>query len=60
MDVADSPQSNCFYSMYGLVDTVSLLQHDFVNILSSGSFNWFNVMAYDPLHFVGDMTVAYQ
>jgi len=59
-DASDSAQSNCFYAMYGLVDTADLLKYDFANILSEGSFNWFNVAAYDPLHLVGDLTVAYQ
>ena len=46
--------------MYGLVSNVSLLSYDIKNIMSAGSLNWFNVAAYDPLHFLGDMTVSYQ
>ena len=47
--------------MYGLVSNVSLLSYDVKNIMSEpGSLNWFNVAAYDPLHFLGDMTVSYQ
>jgi hypothetical protein len=37
------------------------MAHDFKNILGEkGAFNWFNVAAYDPLHFVGDLNVSYQ
>jgi len=46
--------------MYGLVDTADLLAYDFAHIVGDGSFNWFNVMAYDPLHFSGDLSVSYQ
>lgn len=59
-DAADTMQSNCFYAMYGLVDTVSLMQYNFQNILADGTFQWFNVLAYDPLHLVGDLSVGYQ
>jgi hypothetical protein len=59
-DITAFAQSNCFYSAYGLIDTVDLMVVDFQNIVSAGSFNWFNVAAYDPIHFIGDMTVAYQ
>lgn len=59
-DASESPQSNCFYAIYGLVDTADLLKYDFQNIMQEGSFNWFNVAGYDPLHLVGDLTVSYQ
>ena len=58
-DVAEFQQSDCFYAMYGIVDTVEVLAWDFKHILADGSFNWFNVMAYDPLHFSGGLSVAY-
>jgi len=58
--VEDAAQSDCFYAMYGLVDTADLLAYDFAHIVGDGSFNWFNVMAYDPLHFSGDLSVSYQ
>jgi hypothetical protein len=46
--------------MWGLVDTAELLVYDINNVLASaGSFNWFNVLAYDPLHFTGDANVLY-
>ena len=59
-EVADSVQSDCFYSMFGLIDTASLMTHNFSNILADGTLQWFNVLAYDPVHMVGDLTVAYQ
>jgi len=58
--VEDAAQSDCFYAMYGLVDTADLLAYDFAHIVGEGSFNWFNVMAYDPLHMSGDLSVSYQ
>lgn len=57
---ATTLQTNCFYAMWGLVDTNELLVYDIKNILADpGSFNWFNVLAYDPLHAVGDTLVVY-
>jgi len=53
-------QSECFYAMWGLIDTVDLMAYDFANIIANGSLNWFNVMAYDPLHFTGDFSVTSQ
>lgn len=58
-DPAEAVQSDCFYSMYGMVDTVDLLAYDWAHIAADGQFQWFNVMAYDPLHFTGDLSVAY-
>jgi hypothetical protein len=58
-DITAFAQSNCFYSVYGLVDSMDLTILDFQNIIGNGSLNWFNVAAYDPIHFIGDMTVAY-
>lgn len=57
--VETAPQSDCFYAFYGLVDTVDLAMYDFKNIKQPGAFNWFNVLAYDPLHFAGDTSVSY-
>jgi hypothetical protein len=58
--VEDAAQSDCFYGVYGLVDTVDLLAYDFANIVGEGQLGWFNVLAYDPLHFAGDASVSYQ
>jgi len=59
--IEDAAQSDCFYAMYGLVDTADLLMYDFQNIRPQGeaTVNWFNVAAYDPLHVTGDLTVTY-
>lgn len=35
-DAADTIQSNCFYSMFGLVDTADLMTFNFKNILLDG------------------------
>jgi len=34
--IEDAQQSDCFYSVYGLVDTVDLLAHDVKNIVGEG------------------------
>lgn len=59
-DITAFAQSNCFYSVYGLVDTMDLAIYDTQNIIGNGSFNWFNVAMYDPTHFLGNLTVTYQ
>lgn len=46
--------------MWGMVDTTELMAYDWAHIMKDGSFNWFNVAAYDPLHFTGDFSVMYQ
>ena len=56
---ATAVASNCFYSAYGLMDTFDLLIYDATNIFSSGNFNWFNTLAYDPFHLTGDLSVVY-
>jgi len=58
-DLAKATQSDCFYAGYGMIDTVELLAYDWKNIIGDGSFQWFNVLAYDPLHFTGDLSVIY-
>ncbi len=35
-DITAFAQSNCFYSVYGLVDTMDLMIVDFQNIVSAG------------------------
>jgi len=56
----NAEQSECFYAVYGLVDTADMMAYDFQNVVAEGSFNWFNVAAYDPLHFAGDSSISYQ
>lgn len=58
--VESAAQSDCFYAFYGMVDTLDLMAHDFKNILGEGQLGWFNVIAYDPLHFSGDLSISYQ
>ncbi len=58
--IETSIQSDCFYAVYGLVDTADLMAYDFQNIMGDGQFGWFNVVGYDPLHMLGDSSVSYQ
>lgn len=56
----NAEQSECFYAVYGMVDTFDMAAYDFANVVADGSFNWFNVGMYDPLHMTGDMSISYQ
>lgn len=62
--VEDAAQSDCFYSVYGLVDTADLLVYDLKTVATeaqtTGQVKWFNVAAYDPIHMTGDTMVTYQ
>jgi hypothetical protein len=60
-DFDTSLANNCFYATYGLVDTWDSLIYDFKNITSTpGAINWWNALIYDPVHPLGDSTVAYE
>ena len=56
---ATAVASNCFYSAYGLMDTLDLFVHDATHIFAAGNLNWFNTILYDPFHFTGDLSVVY-
>ena len=52
--------SNCFYAIKGVIGSVDTLVYDAKNMGQySGQYNWFN-MIFDPLHILGDLTVAYE
>lgn len=54
-------ESNCFYATYGLVSTFNQLAYDWENIQQfSGSYNWFNIALYDPLHITSNFSVVYE
>jgi len=42
-----------------MMDTFDLLLYDAKNIFANGNFNWFNLIAYDPFHLAGDLSVVY-
>jgi hypothetical protein len=55
------PVSNCFYALYGFIDTADNLLYGWKNIFSTpGQINWFNAVFYDPLHATGDFSVIYE
>jgi len=58
-DVAETVQSNCFYAMYGLIDSADMMSYNLSHIFANGTFQWFNVMAYDPLNMAGAMSVSF-
>lgn len=54
-------ESNCFYSMYGLVDSVDVLVNDFSNIVDpAGELKWVNLILYNPSHIVNNFMVGYE
>ena len=47
--------------MYGFLDTADSMMFDVKNMFASrGSVTWFNTLAYDPLHVLGDTTVLWE
>jgi len=54
-------ESNCFYSMYGLMESVDQLMYDFDNIIDpSGEALWFNLVVYNPLAILNNTSVGYE
>lgn len=54
-------ESNCFYSMYGLMESVDQLVYDFDNIIDpSGEALWFNLVVYNPISIVNNTSVGYE
>jgi len=54
-------ESNCFYSMYGLVDSVDVLLSDFHNFVEpAGEVKWVNLVLYNPAHIVNNFFVSYE
>lgn len=52
--------SNCFYALKGVIGSIETLVYDWQNMGKySGEYNWFNLI-FDPLHILGDATVAYE
>lgn len=53
--------SNCFYAVKGVIGSIETLVYDFNNLgKTSGEFNWWNIVLFDPLHILGDFTVCYE
>lgn len=53
--------TNCFYALYGLTDTLDRFREDLAGIRSTGGqIRWFNVVAYDPIHIFGDLSVIWE
>ena len=47
--------------MYGFIDTGDQFIHSFKNMFSSsGKVTWFNTLAYEPIHVLGDTTVVWE
>lgn len=68
-------ESNCFYAMHGLLESVKQLNFDMgvkkemvdgvettsMNIVDdSGEVKWFNMVLYNPLHIVNNVSVGYE
>lgn len=54
-------ESNCFYGMYGLIESVDQLMFDFNNIIDpSGEAQWFNLVVYNPISILNNVSVGYE
>lgn len=54
-------ESNCFYAMYGTIDSVDVLVSDFKNIVDpAGEVKWLNLIIYNPTHILNNSMVAYE
>jgi len=54
-------ESNCFYAMYGMMDSVDVLLSDFNNFIDpAGELKWMNLIAYNPSHIINNVMVGYE
>lgn len=58
--VAQIAQSDCFYSVWGFQDTMETFAYDSQNFIEAGTFKWWDLLVYDNIHTLGDLTVAFQ
>jgi hypothetical protein len=57
----DMVESNCFYAMYGLMDSVDVLAADFNNFIDpAGEIKWLNLIEYNPSHILNNFFVGYE
>ena len=54
-------ESNCFYALYGMVDSWDTLVFDFNHFISpEGEVKWFNLVGYNPTHIMNNFAVSYE
>jgi len=54
-------ESNCFYAMYGMMDSVDVLVNDITNFIDpAGEIKWVNALAYNPSHILNNVMVGYE
>jgi len=57
----DLVESNCFYAMYGLNDSIDELLNDFEHFITPvGEVKWFNLVGYNPIHILNNVAVGYE
>ena len=57
----EEPVSNCFFSLYGMADQMDLSLYTLRNMFeNSGEIKWFNVVGYNNIHLLGNLTVVYE
>lgn len=54
-------ESNCFYGMYGLMESIDQLMFDFNNIVDpAGEIKWFDMVFYNPISILNNVSVGYE
>ena len=54
-------ESNCFYAMYGLLDSVDVLIDDINTFVApAGEIKWANAIIYNPIHIFNNSMVGYE
>ena len=58
---ANLVESNCFYAMYGMMESVDQLLYDFDNMVDpAGEVLWFNMVLYNPVTIFNNVSVGYE
>lgn len=54
-------ESNCFYAMYGFMDSIDVLIADVDNFVDpAGEVKWLNLIEYNPSHILNNFFVGYE
>lgn len=57
----DMVESNCFYALYGLIDSFDVLVADVNTFIDpAGEIKWLNLIEYNPSHIMNNFFVSYE